>query len=279
MGRTLISDWVIIATSGATVDGRNIEKKWLQDMAQHYSESLYSAKLWPDHDRYYGAWGKVVELKVVDATEEALKGEIHLMAKLCPNDELVYLNRRGKYTHTSIEVEKNFRGKGYFYLGGLGITDEPASAGTSELQFKESNSLRLPSVAVQFPEDNDNNRERSLFERFKNFLNKDKGESQDIPMDKEQFEKFSNSQNKTNELLETLIGKFATLVTGKAGNNAEEQPTSDNPANQGEFVSKANYDELAEKFTALDKKFTELINTGVPGTQTEENTGETDSCI
>lgn len=282
MARNLKTDWVIVATSGPTIDGRVIKKEWLEDMAATYKESLYSAKIWPDHERWFGSQGKVLEVKIEPATDESLKGEIHLMAILSPSDDLVYANRRGKYTHSSIEVLRNFRGTGKFYLGGMAATDEPASVGTSELNFSaDKDKFWICGPEVSFSSAEDLTDEMGLLDKFKNLLNKDKGESRDTPMDKEQFNQFTTAQNKTVELLTSLIGKFDSLLSKKPGDDGKDKSPDNNGKGESEtqFVSKKDYDELAEKFTALDKKFTELINTGVPGTQTEENTGETDSCI
>lgn len=285
MARNLETGWEIIATSGATVDGRNIEKKWLEDMANHYNESLYSAKIWPDHERYAGAWGKVADLKVEPATEPELKGEIHLKAKLCPSDDLVYLNRRGKYTHTSIEVKKNFRGKGYFYLGGLAVTDEPASAGTTELHFKDTAEvLRFPGQSIRFSESDEHDDcqtdERKFFQKLKDFFNKDNGESQDTAMDKEQFNQLVEGQNKIVTALTAMTEKFTAKPPAKTEDDKSgggKDKTNDD--GKGEFVSKKEYDDLAKKLTDLDAKFTELKNTPIPGTNGLESLGDVEAEI
>jgi len=135
MARNLKTSWVIIATSGVTVDGREIEKTWLEEMAEHYNPKVYTAKLWQDHYRFMENGGSVLALKVEPATDPVFEGEIHLMAILAPNDWLIEANRQGQFVHTSIEVSENFMGKGIYYLEGLGVTDTPASAGTTELRF------------------------------------------------------------------------------------------------------------------------------------------------
>lgn len=270
MARNLKTGWVIVATSGPTVDGRKIEKEWLQDMAATYKENVYSAKIWPDHKRYFGAQGKVVDLKVEPATDESLTGEIHLMAILAPTDDLVYANRRGNYTHSSIEVLKNFRGTGKFYLGGMAATDEPASVGTTELNFSaDEDKFWISGPEINFTSAADASEESNLVEMFRTFFSKQKGESQEIPMDKDQFEKFSTTQNKTNQLLETLIGKFATQ---KPDDDDKEKPADGK--GEGEFVSKKDHDELLEKFTSLENKITEALKTPVTGTQFTENLGD-----
>lgn len=257
MAKNLKTDWVIVATSGATIDGRVIEKVWLQDMAATYKDSVYSAKIWPDHERWFGAQGKVTDLKIEPATDPALKGEIHLMAILAPSDDLVYANRRGKYTHSSIEVYKNFRNTGKFYLGGMAATDEPASVGTTELNFSaDKEKFWIAGGEISFSSAIEQDEEKSLLEKFTTIFNQSKGDSRDTAMDKDQFNQMTTTQNKTNELLETLIGKFAAQP-------APAPATTPAPvtAPAEEFVSKKDYDELATKFTALDEKFTALQKT------------------
>lgn len=137
MARNLKTGWVIIATSGQTVDGREIKREWLEDFAQHYNPNLYKAKLWPDHYRFY-CGGSVLALKTEPAVEPDLEGELNLFAILEPNDWMIEANRAGQYTHCSIEVTEDFMGKGFAYLAGLGVTDEPASVGTQELKFNRA---------------------------------------------------------------------------------------------------------------------------------------------
>lgn len=138
MARNLKTGWVIIATSGPVVhgdeDGRFIKKEWLQDMAETYNTRVFTAKLWPEHRRYFSA-GTVLALKVEPATEPELKDEIHLYAILSPSDWLLSANAQGDFTFPSIEVGENYRSTGKFFLRGLGLTDDPASAGVTELKF------------------------------------------------------------------------------------------------------------------------------------------------
>lgn len=287
MAKNLKTDWVIIATSGATVDGRVIEKVWLQDMAATYKESVYSAKIWPDHERWFGAQGKVLELKVEPATDPALKGEIHLMAILAPSDDLVYANRRGKYTHSSIEVMKNFRGTGKFYLGGMAATDEPASVGTSELNFSaDKDKFWITGGEVSFSSAVESGDEKTLVEMFTTLFNKQpKGQGQDTSMDKEQFNQLTETQNKTNQLLETLIGKFTAQpapapTTTPAPSPAPAPKVDPTPVpEKEEFVSKKDYDDLSSKFNSLEEKFNALQKTPAPATKPAGDDAGTESGV
>ncbi|WP_325891097.1 GPO family capsid scaffolding protein [Grimontia sp. NTOU-MAR1] len=130
------SGWVIIATAGATVDGRTITPSWIKDMAESYSVDEYEAMIWPEHFRsqfspFKGKnWGTVDELKA-----EKRGGKLRLLAKITANQYLIEANKDGQKLFTSIEPKLNYRGTGKCYLMGLAVTDSPASAGTTRLKF------------------------------------------------------------------------------------------------------------------------------------------------
>ncbi|PKQ81869.1 capsid protein [Aeromonas sobria] len=130
---TLRTGWVCIATEGKAVDGRDISREWLTDMAETYDPTYYTAVIWPDHDRW-SSYGTVQALK----TEE-VDGKFKLFAILCPNRDLIYWNQSGQYQFCSIEPFEQFADLGRTYLIGLGVTDQPASTGTTYLKFSKSN--------------------------------------------------------------------------------------------------------------------------------------------
>lgn len=263
MANNLKTGWVIIATSGATMDGRKIEKQWLTDMAENYSERMYSAKIWPDHERYFGSQGKVLALKVEPATDPAFKDELQLMAIIAPSDDLIYYNKRGKYVHTSIEVMKNFANKGFFYLGGLAVTDQPASLGTSELQFSESTtSIRFSGSELDLSS--------AEPESFFSFLKRpQKPDEQEHTMTPEQLAAIQKSQSDAAKAItDAFASTMGTLTAAIEKFTAKPAGKKDLPDNDGkgegeteEFVSKKDYEELAGKLKALDDKFTELKKT------------------
>lgn len=132
----LITNWICVATEGETVDKRFLERQWLIDAAETYDPNLYTALLWPEHERWYGGnLGEVLEL----TAEEDEAGIMKLYARLCPGTELISANRNGKLLFCSVEFTKdgNFRGTGRTYLEGLGVTDEPASVGTTRMRFNK----------------------------------------------------------------------------------------------------------------------------------------------
>lgn len=149
MPRSLVSYWKRVATSGATVDGREILPQELRDIAETYRPALYTAVIWCDHERWPGSHGTVFAVRLVEEGDDLEPGEVALEAQLKPNDQLLSLNDRGQKLFSSIEITPNFRGTGKAYLTGLGVTDEPASVGTQELYFsKRSNKTSYYAASV-----------------------------------------------------------------------------------------------------------------------------------
>lgn len=133
-----------VATEGATTDGREIDKKWLTDMAETYAPATYAARVNMEHvrgitaDPPFQALGDVLSLRTGTA-DFTIGGKIvtrtTLEAEIDALDPLVAMNKAGQKLYTSIEVNPNFAGTGKAYLVGLAVTDSPASLGTEMLQF------------------------------------------------------------------------------------------------------------------------------------------------
>lgn len=135
-----ISKPFAIATEGSTVDGREISREWLTQMAANYSPKVYTAVANLEHylsslpDSVFGAYGKVVSLSTRE-TEILGEKRLQLMGVVDANEELVALQQKGKKAFASIEVLANFANKGIAYLGGLAFTDRPASLATESMKF------------------------------------------------------------------------------------------------------------------------------------------------
>ncbi|OCQ52332.1 Phage capsid scaffolding protein (GPO) serine peptidase [Photorhabdus australis subsp. thailandensis] len=136
----LMTNWICIATEGDTVDGRVMEPQWILEAAELYNPELYTARIWPEHERGFGAMGEVLAVKAARDND----GVLRLYAQLRPNHHLLQANREGQLLFTSVELtpDGNFRGTGKTYLEGLAVTDSPASVGTTRLQFKKRNKHR-----------------------------------------------------------------------------------------------------------------------------------------
>lgn len=134
------SKWTRIAVEGATTDGRQIERSWIEDMAAQYSPNTYGARINCEHIKGYwpggefGAYGDVLALKAEEVEIGGAK-KLALFAQIEPNEALLALNKAGQKVYTSIEVQPKFADTGKAYLIGLAITDSPASLGTEALSF------------------------------------------------------------------------------------------------------------------------------------------------
>lgn len=134
------SKWVVVATEGATTDGRTINRSWIEQMAANYDPKKYGARINLEHIKWRYMWnddphskcyGDVIALK----TEENEEGKLQLFAQIDPTDDLVKLNKDRQKIYTSIECDPNFADTGEAYLVGLAVTDNPASLGTEMLKF------------------------------------------------------------------------------------------------------------------------------------------------
>lgn len=148
MPRSLVSFWKRVATSGPTVDGRVILPQELRDIAETYNTATYTATIWCDHERWYGSFGTVFAVRLIEGVEGLAAGQVALEAQLKPNDRLLSLNDQGEKLFTSIEITPDFATTGKAYLTGLAVTDEPASLGTQELYFSRKTGQRVHYAAA-----------------------------------------------------------------------------------------------------------------------------------
>lgn len=137
----------LLATAGATVDGRVIDEKMIEEMASSYDPKTYGARLNIEHirgitgDAPFRSYGDVVSVSVgeVDVNfngktekRKALYGVFDVL------EDAEKLNAAGQKVYPSIEIEPNFAGKGFAYLMGCALTDSPAAIATERLQFNRA---------------------------------------------------------------------------------------------------------------------------------------------
>jgi hypothetical protein len=128
----LQSGFIVIATSGKTVDDRKIEAAWLEEAAANYDPALYTAVLDLNHwdTRWAGTYGTVIAL---DFTKDK-NGIVTLRGNIEPNETLIAMSKK-EVLFTSVSLQPDFRGTGQYYLTGLAVTPKPASVGTEQLKF------------------------------------------------------------------------------------------------------------------------------------------------
>ncbi|MCT8469466.1 GPO family capsid scaffolding protein [Chromohalobacter canadensis] len=129
-----------VATEGATTDGREITRTWIEQMAKNYDPNKYGARVWMEHVRGMfadGPFPALGDITAVEAKEVEVDGvtKLGLFAEIDPTDRLKEINQQRQKVYTSIEVDPDFAGTGEAYLEGLGVTDSPASLGTEMLKF------------------------------------------------------------------------------------------------------------------------------------------------
>ncbi|MBA4766058.1 MAG: GPO family capsid scaffolding protein [Porphyrobacter sp.] len=145
----------LLATSGATVDGRTIEAEHLRQMAQSYDPKVYSARLNIEHIRGisgegpFRAYGDVLSLEVEDVTvtfNGKPEQRVALYGVFDVTEDAKALNDAGQKLYPSIEIHPNFADKGYAYLMGCALTDSPASIATERLEFTSQLSAAVPGI-------------------------------------------------------------------------------------------------------------------------------------
>ena len=130
-----------VATEGATTDGREIQRSWIEQMAKNFNREKYGARVWLEHMRgmlpesSFAALGDVLALEARKVED----GKLALFAQIEALPALVAMNKAKQKIYTSIEVDPNFAKSGEAYMTGLAVTDSPASLGTEVLKFAAGN--------------------------------------------------------------------------------------------------------------------------------------------
>jgi hypothetical protein len=221
-----------VATEGQTIDGRKIDRKWIEDMAKHYDPKAYTANANLEHlvslapEGMFSVQGPVVSLSTREAEFFGEK-KLQLMAVVNASDTIIAAQKTGKKMFASIEVAQNFLGKGFTYLTGLAFTDQPASIGTESMKFSASKDNIYSfkdEVEIQWEQDEKPAAGDSLFSKVMGLL---KGEKKD---NESRFTDIGLAVEAIAQSQKDLISKFAATPDKK----------------------------LSDELAALTKKFTEL---------------------
>lgn len=138
----------LLATAGSTVDGRTISDKDIDDIVSSFNPQTYGARINIEHIRGvsgtapFNAYGDVVSVSSgeveVDFNGKKEKRKA-LYGVLDVTDNAKALNDAGQKVYPSIEIIDDFNRQGYAYLGGLALTDSPASIATERMKFNRFN--------------------------------------------------------------------------------------------------------------------------------------------
>jgi hypothetical protein len=241
-----------VATEGATTDGREIQRSWIEQMAKNFNREKYGARVWLEHMRgmlpesSFAALGDV--LAVESRTVE--DGKLALFAQIEALPALVAMNKAKQKIYTSIEVDPNFAKSGEAYLTGLAVTDSPASLGTEVLKFAAGNPDASPFKGKKHSEG-------ALFSAAVETELGLEGDAESIA---------STLINKFSDMLKNLSGIAAPKHTPEtpevfATKTLEVLGAADAAIqHQAKELAaeKAAREKLAGEFSALEKKFNEL---------------------
>ncbi|WP_420588206.1 GPO family capsid scaffolding protein [Bacterioplanoides sp.] len=282
----LTTDWLTIGTAGPTVDGRKISEQMLLEAAETYDPEEYQAVISSEHLLWwFGNFGEVTQVK----TGTDKKGRTVLKAKIHPNNRLIEMNKQGQRLHTSMELTDDFAGTGKAYLMGLAVTDEPASLGTSALQFskqkpcpllisQQTESIDYSDTAL--PEFDDPNKEsESFIKRLKQLLSREiQPDPEEYDMKDEQFNALKDLAEKQLEAAEslnnTLADKFANATFAVKPETGSETTATGNETTGKE--SETNIldaiDKLSTRLTDVEIKLSKAVE-GKPATEKPAGTG------
>ncbi|GAA5097456.1 GPO family capsid scaffolding protein [Wohlfahrtiimonas larvae] len=262
-----------IAVSGKTVDGREITKEQINQMAASYDPAKYTANIWLEHYRGVmadGAFKSLGTVLAVKAEDYKINGQTEraLYAELEVTEDFVTMFENSQKKAFSVEIYPNFAETGQAYLGGLGATDSPASLGTEAMKFnlharqnKESNfSTALEFIGIDFAEENDQTG-AAVFEVnekgfFKNMFaglfaaQKEQAEPQPMSQPKSEDHHFNIAD------LESVLNQFAEKQDKVIAKLTQENKT------------------LSDAFNALKTEFETLKNTAAPENHNEFVAGD-----
>ena len=241
-----------VATEGATTDGREIQRSWIEQMAKNFNREKYGARVWLEHMRgmlpesSFAALGDVLAVEARPVED----GKLALFAQIEALPALVAMNKVKQKIYTSIEVDPNFAKTGEAYLTGLAVTDSPASLGTEVLKFAAGNPDASPFKGKKHSEG-------ALFTAAVETELGLEGDAESIA---------STLITKFSDLLKNLSGITAPKPTPEASEafaaKTLEVLGAADAAIQHQAkelaTEKAAREKLAGEFSALDKKFNEL---------------------
>ncbi|SIN72670.1 Phage capsid scaffolding protein (GPO) serine peptidase [Halodesulfovibrio marinisediminis DSM 17456] len=262
--RMLYTEFIKVAQSGATIDGREIAPQDLRDIAESYSPSTYEAVIWPEHERFFGNHGTVA------AVEARENGElVELYAKFKPGWRFLEKNKEGQKLYSSIEIWDNFGNSGKAYLAGIAITDTPASLGTEQIRLftaqrtKHSqqtgefySGVELPSFFAAAAQPDEQKPEAySLFQRLGAALfgsNHNEPETEEESMTEEQFNQLLSALTDTKAAVDGLAGNFNSQQAQPEPEPAKAEPENNFSAQLEPLVGSMN--KLAEQFGAMAQR-------------------------
>lgn len=258
------SEPICILQAGTTVDGRVIDQKIIDEIAESYSKDVYTARINEDHYSWSYKYGTVQSVE---------KRDDKLFAVLKPNSMLLRAVEQGQLLHTSCEYQEKFSDTDKAYLTGLALTDNPASLGTTQIHLSQQNEGKVYVQSnftlkpEQFSQENHED-DASMFNKFKSWLKGDKPTEQ-----LSQHEELEEMSKETEELLKQSVeqnkelnGNLSLLIqtlSAKDKKDESSEPTGDEVTGDGNSEVtelKGQVTELSSQLTELTEKFSKITD-------------------
>ncbi|MDK9430968.1 GPO family capsid scaffolding protein [Gallibacterium anatis] len=267
----LVTDFVCVATSGKTADGREISAADLHAMAKNYDPSVYTANIWLEHYRFLSNFGQVKELK---ATDEG--GKTKLYARLAPNARLLELNREGVGLFTSIEITPDFADTNAAYLTGLAVTDSPASIGTTQLHFSKrikddvivGQPEKLEATLFTKEEQQELSALKRFFTRFFNSNSENNNNKEEESMNEQQFAQLEQT------ITAAIAAGFSAIKSKPEVEQEKPEPANFATKTEKEEPAKFATEQQVAELTAKVEQLTEAFNKATQHAVTEVPQGE-----
>ncbi|EDL52616.1 probable capsid scaffolding protein [Vibrio mediterranei AK1] len=277
------SEPICILKAGPTIDGRDIPQKVIDDIAETYDPTKYTARINEDHSEWSWKGGSVLSVE---------KRDDELWAEIKPNSFLLRNIENGQLLHTSCEYLEDFANTGKAYLTGLAFTDKPASLGTTQVhlsaQRSEEKAVHVCTGQVLNHEEKLSNTEvqseTSLLKKLCNLLKNSPEGNEEQLSNQEESEEMSK---KTEELLEQsleqnkeLSNQLGQLVTCLSAQNKQDDGEEETPPEEGSEVAElkgqvetlsTQVGELKDQLQTLSKQ-TDEHDRKPAGSDGEENT-------
>ncbi|NAW59486.1 MULTISPECIES: GPO family capsid scaffolding protein [unclassified Vibrio] len=254
------SEPICILQAGTTVDGRVIEQKIIDEIAESYDPNVYTARINEEHYDWSYKFGSVVSVE---------KREDKLFAVIKPNSYLLRMIEQGQLLHTSCEFIEKFSDTDKAYLTGLALTDKPASLGTTQIHLSRQKdgvvhvASHFPVSSEQFSHQSEGD-DASMFKKFKLWL---KGETRVEPFSQQEDEDEMSKETEAllkqsieqNQALNSNLSKLVERLSSQDKTANDDAPdTSEDNAQLTEL--KGQVEQLSSQLTDLTQSLSQLTD-------------------
>lgn len=261
-----------VAREGQTVDGRELTRQEIQEMADSYNPDHYGGRINIEHwagfspEAPFNAYGDIIK---VEAVEESGKLCLYNTISALPN--FIAMNQKGQKIYPSIEFYRNFAGTGKAYQVGLGLTDNPASLGTEPIKFSQNNSAvrTTPDKEIFMSNEAQQDENKSLLQQMKEFLTPQPKSAEDDELQTVMQQSVVSALNgirDLNQKFTNLKSDIQRLSTPQA-NTPASTPQANTPASVPSTAEQDNLNntlqQLTNQMTQMQQQLQTLSNTPV----------------